>query len=139
VGAIRRGGETLFSMFSSKFRRRRSKGRRKTDEGAYVDVYDWQTWFIAITVLILSGVDAALTALHIIKGTAVELNPIMAAVINHGGVPAFLAAKAAMTIFPLAVIFAHKEWRVGKFAAHLCLWVYALLSLYHLYLLYVLS
>ena len=138
-GIDRRTPQSVLSVFTSGFRRRKSKGRRKTDRGGYVDVYDSRTWFIAITVLILSGVDAVMTAIHMIEGTARELNPVMAAVINYGGLPAFFGAKAAMTVFPMAVIFVHKEWRLGKFAARLCLLAYALLSLYHLYLILVLN
>jgi hypothetical protein len=135
----RRVPQRFFSIFANPFRRRKIKGRRKTDGGSYVDVYDSRTWFIAIAVLILSGMDAVLTALHMMKGTATELNPIMAAIIKHGGLPAFFGAKAAMTVFPMAVILVHKEWTFGKFAARACLWAYALLSLYHLYLIVVLS
>jgi hypothetical protein len=135
----RRVPQRFFSIFVNPFRRRRSKGRRKTDRGSYVDVYDSRTWFIAIAVLILSGIDAVMTALHMTGGTAAELNPIMAAIIQHGGLPAFFGAKAVMTVFPMAVIVVHKEWPLGKFAARTCLWAYALLSLYHLYLIILLS
>jgi hypothetical protein len=135
----RRAPQSFFSIFTNQFRRRKSKGRRRIDRGSYVDVYDSRTWFIAIAVLILSGIDAIMTAFHMMEGTAAEMNPIMAAIIKHGGMPAFFGAKAAMTVFPMAVIFVHKEWPLGKFAARACLWAYALLSLYHLYLLVILS
>lgn len=138
-GTDRRTPQSFFSVLTGRFQRRKSSGRRKTDRGGYVDIYDSRTWFIAITVLILSGVDAGMTSIHMIEGTATELNPIMAAIINYGGLPAFFGAKAAMTIFPMAVIFVHKEWPLAKFAARLCLWAYALLSLYHLYLILVLE
>jgi hypothetical protein len=134
-GAARRVPSGISSIFASPFRRRKSKGRRKTDRGAYVDVYDSRSWFIAIAVLLLSTLDAVLTGLHMIRGSAREVNPIMDAVISHGGLPAFFGVKAAMTVFPMAIIFIHKEWTLGKFAARACLWAYALLSLYHLYLL----
>jgi hypothetical protein len=80
--------------------------------------------------------DAVLTAMHMLQGSAKELNPIMNAVLASGGLPAFFAAKAAMTIFPMAVITIHKEWAIGRYAARLCLVTYILLSLYHLYLIY---
>ncbi len=63
----------------------------------------------------------------------------MAGIIKYGGLPAFFGAKAAMTVFPMAVIVVHKEWPLGKFAARTCLWAYALLSLYHLYLIVILG
>ena len=67
-------------------------------------------------------------------GTARELNPFMNVFIQHGGLPAFYGVKAAMTVIPLAVIFVHKEWTLGRYAARLCLWAYALLCCYHFYL-----
>jgi hypothetical protein len=134
----RRAPKLFFSVFINSFRRRKSGGRRKTDIGGYVDVYGLRTWLVLIAVLVLSAVDAVMTAIHMIRGTALELNPIMAAIIKHGGLPAFFGAKAAMTIFPMAVIIVHKEWPLGKLAARVCLWAYALLSLYHLCLILVL-
>jgi hypothetical protein len=134
TGVDRRTPPTLTSIFAGSFRRRRSSGRRKTDRGAYVDIYDSRTWCIAIAVLALSAIDALMTGFHMTEGTARELNPIMNTIIRHGGLPAFFAAKGAMTVVPLAVIFVHKEWKLGKFAARLCLWAYALLCFYHLYL-----
>jgi hypothetical protein len=138
-GVTRRAPSAISSIFSSRHRRRKSKGRRKTDRGAYVDIYDSRSWCIAIAVLILSCLDALLTGMHMIRGSAREMNPVMDAVINHGGLPAFFGVKAAMTVFPIAIIFIHKEWALGRFAARLCLWAYVLLTLYHMYLIYLSS
>jgi hypothetical protein len=135
-GADRRGPASISAYISSRERRRKSKGRRRTDRGAYVDVFDSRSWSIAIAVLILSFTDAVLTGLHVIKGTARELNPVMKAVIMHAGLPAFFGMKAAMTALPVAVILIHKEWTLGRFAALLCLLAYILITFYHLYLLF---
>jgi hypothetical protein len=70
------------------------------------------------------------------RGSARELNPLMNAVIIRGGLPVFFFVKAAMTIFPVAIIMIHKEWPVGKFAARLCLAAYTALALYHVYLIF---
>ncbi len=84
----------------------------------------------------MSGLDAFLTGLHLTRGSARELNPVMGSVISHGGLTSFFAVKAAMTIFPIAIILIHKEWALGRFAARLCLWAYVFLCLYHAYLIY---
>ena len=134
-GINRRTPSTFWSaLFSSGPRRRKCRGRRKTDQGAYVDNYDSQTLTIATAVLILSFVDALLTRIHLERGTAHELNPLMNEIIDHGGLTAFFAIKAAMTIFPMLVIVIHKEWAWGRYAVRLCLITYVLLSVYHLYL-----
>jgi hypothetical protein len=135
-GTDRRYPKSLFAFLTSRQRRRKRRGRRATDRGAYVDIYDARTWSIVIAILILSLLDALLTSLHMIGGSARELNPILNAVLVYGGLPAFFAVKAALTILPVAVIMIHKEWTLGKYAAHLCLWAYILLSFYHLYLVF---
>jgi hypothetical protein len=135
-GIDRRGPASISAYIVSRQRRRKSRGRRKTDRGGYVDVYDSRSWRIAVSVLILSSLDALFTALHMMRGTARELNPIMNAVIKHAGLPAFFGAKTAMTVLPVAVILIHKEWALGRYAAILCLLAYVLLFFYHLYLLF---
>jgi hypothetical protein len=136
TGIDRRAPRAFSSVFKSRFRRRKDKGRRKTDQGAYVDLYDSRSWSVAITVLILSCMDAVMTALHMIRGSARELNPVMNAVISYAGLPAFIVVKVTMTSFPMAILLIHKEWTMGKYAARLCLWSYILISLYHLYLVF---
>jgi hypothetical protein len=131
----RRGETSLRTLLSSRQRRRKSRGRRKTDRGAYVDIYDPRTWCIVVAILILSFMDALLTGLHVIRGSARELNPIMNAILDCGGLPAFYSAKAAMTILPMSVILIHKEWTLARYAARLVLWAYILLTIYHIYLL----
>jgi hypothetical protein len=135
-GVERRGRAAFAALFASRPRRRKSRGRRTTDSGAYVDVYDSRSWSIAIAVLVLSFLDALLTGLHVIKGSAREINPFLRAILIHGGLPAFFGAKAAMTILPMAVVLIHKEWTLGRYAARLCLWSYILISLYHAYLIF---
>ena len=134
--ADRRHAASFWALFAGKPRRRKSRGRRKTDKGAYVDIYDSRSWGIAVAVLALSLLDAVLTRIHLVRGTAHELNPILRVIIEHGGLPAFFAAKAAMTVFPMAIIIIHKEWVLGRYAARLCLLAYVLISFYHVYLLF---
>jgi len=119
----------------SPFRRRHSPGRRRTDKGGYVDIYDKRTWGIAISVVILSLLDAILTAIQLRSGRVTEANPLLAHMLLIGGLPAFFAFKAAMTALPLALIVMHKEWAVGRLAARFCLWIYIGITLYHTYLL----
>jgi hypothetical protein len=125
---------SIRDFFSKKPRRRKSRGRRKTDKGAYVDVYDSGSIGIAIAVLVLSLFDAFFTRMHLIRGSAQECNPLLNAIINHGGLTAFFVVKIAMTAFPMAIILVHKEWDWGRYAARLCLFAYILITCYHLYL-----
>lgn len=133
-GMDRRRAATFPPRFSG-FRRRRSKGRRRTDRGGYVDYYDSWSWGVALSVLILSLTDAVLTGVQLRGGSIREANPVMRAVIQLGGIYSFMSLKAAMTALPLAIIILHKEWRLARYAAQLCLWSYILVLMYHLYLL----
>jgi hypothetical protein len=135
-GTDRRDEASFWALLFSRQKRRKSRGRRRTDRGAYVDLYDSRTWCIVAAILILSFMDALLTGLHVIRGSARELNPIMKAVLRYGGLPAFFSAKAALTIIPVSIIMIHKEWTLAKYAARLVLWAYLLLTLYHLFLLF---
>jgi len=131
----RREPASFRDIFATGPRRRCSRGRRKTDPGAYVDHYDARSWGMAASVLALSLLDTVLTQFHLERGTAEEANPVMRAVLDAGGYPAFYLAKIVMTIIPIAVILVHKEWAFGKYAARFCLWAYILLACWHAFLL----
>ena len=131
----RREPTSLRDIFALRPRRRRSRGRRGDDPGAYVDRYDARSWGIAIAVLVFSLVDTILTQFHLEMGTAEEANPVMRAILESGGYPAFYVAKIVMTVLPIIVILLHKEWTFGRYAARFCLWAYMLLTCWHAFLL----
>jgi hypothetical protein len=126
--------KAAFPPIFSAYRRRRSSGRRQTDTARYVDIYDAGSWRVAVSILLLSTLDAILTGMQIRTGLFREANPLMNALLVHGGVYSFVSIKLAMTAMPLAIIVLHKEWAAARFAARLCLWAYILLTFYHLYL-----
>jgi hypothetical protein len=134
-GIDRRRAAPFRKVLFHKPRRRKSRGRRESDPGAYVDIYGFRAWSLAIAVLVLSFLDAVLTRLHLVSGYAEEMNPFMRMLIDEAGMPVFFVVKGAMTMFPIAIIIIHKEWVFGRFAARLCLWAYIILSLYHIIIL----
>ena len=134
-GADRRDKRSFPPAFSA-HRRRRNSGRRQTDAPQYVDVYDLRLWGVAMAVLLLSLLDALLTGMQIRSGFFHEANPLMNAVLVHGGVYTFISIKVALTAMPLAIIVLHKEWAVARHAARACLWAYILLAFYHMYLIF---
>ncbi|MBN2320664.1 MAG: hypothetical protein JXR49_16410 [Acidobacteria bacterium] len=137
-GRDRRDRISIFPLSHFWPLRRKKGGRREADTG-YVDVYDLRTWLVAVSVILLSLMDALLTQQHLIHGSARELNPIMDAVIRMGGMPAFYGTKGILTVIAVSIIMLHKEWALGRVAARICLWAYILLSMYHLYLVLVLE
>lgn len=136
AGPDRRRHKMLPALFS-RHRRRRSVGRRKGDTIGYVDYYDWQTWRIALSILILSLLDAGMTGVEIFSGKVREANPLMNLAIEQGGMYTFYSVKAAMTALPLAILVLHKEWRLARITARFCLWSYVLVAFYHVYLVFI--
>jgi hypothetical protein len=127
--------QTRRAPLFTRIRRRRSAGRRRTDKNGYIDIYDFRTRALAASIIVLSLLDAVLTAAQLQTGRITEANPVMAQIILVGGLPTFFAFKVAMTALPLALIILHKEWALGRIAARFCLWVYICLMVYHAYLL----
>jgi hypothetical protein len=83
-------------LYGSVRPRRRYVGRR-TDDGRF-QVTDWHgahLWAVSVGILILSVVDAFLTV-TLMSGGAIEVNPIMAAVMGHD-IGTFAILKIAMT------------------------------------------
>ncbi|MEJ2111250.1 MAG: DUF5658 family protein [Acidobacteriota bacterium] len=137
-GQDRRARSSIFPLSYIGPPRRKRGGRRVGDTG-YVDIYDFRTLGLAAAVVLLSFMDAVLTHQHLINGSAREANPIMQAVIRFGGIPAFYGAKGFLTLAAVVIILLHKEWALGRYAARFCLWAYIALSLYHLYLVSIVS
>ena len=115
-------------------RRRRIPKRRESDHIGYVDHYDLRTWLVTVAILILSLLDGILTGLQLHQGLTSEANPLMRAILDHGGIYPFLGIKAALTALPLSVIILHKNWALGRSAARLCLWSYIFVAIYHIFL-----
>ena len=123
----------VFPPLFSTYRRRRSSGRRRTDAPGYVDVYDLGTWGVAISIVLLSMIDAFMTTFQVKRGLAREANPLMNMVLVRCGYYSFVSLKLGLTAMPLAILVLHREWMVARYAARACLWAYILLTCYHLY------
>lgn len=84
-------------------RSRRREHRRELDERSLFS--DWHhPWhfFLATGIMLLSSLDAFLT-LQLLSRGAIEVNPVMAAVLQYGTFP-FAASKMALTGVSLLVI-----------------------------------
>jgi hypothetical protein len=86
-----------WSFFYGAIRPRRRQTGRRTDDGRFQPT-DWHgahLWAVSVSILILSVVDAFLTV-TLLSGGAVEVNPVMAAVMGHD-IGVFAILKIAMT------------------------------------------
>jgi Domain of unknown function (DUF5658) len=86
-----------WSFFYGSIRPRRRYQGRRTDDGRFQPT-DWHgahLWAVSVSILILSVVDAFLTV-TLMSGGAVEVNPVMAAVMGHD-IGVFAILKIAMT------------------------------------------
>ena len=107
---------------------RRREPRRHNDTRAYyVDWYDGRLFFVAIGIFLLCCLDALFTLLLLGRG-AEEINPFMAALLEHG-VRAFVFTKLAITGFGLVFLVVHAAfWIAGTVrVSHV---LYALLGSY---------
>jgi hypothetical protein len=86
-----------WSLLYGSFRPRRRRPSRRTQDARYqaIDWHGAHLWATSIGILIFSVADAFLTMNLISKG-AIEVNPLMAAVIGRN-VTAFAAIKIAIT------------------------------------------
>lgn len=122
------------------FLKSRRRGHRRLDDGE--DLYaDWHhpwIFFLAVSVMILSSLDAFFT-LQLLDRGATELNPIMAALIGEGTAQ-FAASKMLLTGFSILVIVflsraqVFNRFRTGAvltfaFATYSCLVCYEILLL----------
>lgn len=84
--------------------RRRDKRRFEEAEPVFTDWHHPWLFFLAIGIMLMSGLDAFFT-LQLIDRGAVEINPVMDAVIGHGTL-VFAVSKMLMTgIGILALVF----------------------------------
>lgn len=101
----------LKSFWNSLHMRRRKGMRRDKDEmiSHYVDVHDQTTIWTTIAIIVLSCTDSFLTLTLLQQGLAYEANPVMRALIETD-TTLFVAGKAAVTIFCLLFLVAHKNF-----------------------------
>lgn len=83
------------------------------------------------TILLLSLTDLILTILWIEIGIAIEGNPLMAVLIDHGGYPLFAAVKLALVGAGVWVMdrFWHKD--LAEWGAWISMIIYAGICGYH--------
>ena len=115
------------------FRGRRSRGRRKTDDTRFFDKYSDRLFFALIIILVLCAFDGVATIYHLIHGTAVELNPVMDYAIQLGS-RKFIVFKLALTFACLLMLVFYRHARGVKKAILFIVFLYILLTLYHLFI-----
>jgi hypothetical protein len=135
-GTDRRGRPTrLLSRYSFVGRRR---GGRRTEENrnVYVDRFAGTEWALAIGIFALSMLDLVFTLVHLDAGGK-EANPVMDWFLTWGGTDAFSIAKVLFTVIGLLVLLVHVRFDRVRSLMRFALGLYALLFLFHLYVMYV--
>ncbi len=127
------------TLLHSLYRGRRLAFRRMDEAGTdrYLDIVEPVTAAVTIAILLLSSADALFTLLLLQRG-AIELNPVMDALIAIDAT-LFVAVKLAITAICVLFIVAHRRFRFfrlrGGDVLHVVLALYAALACYHLTLL----
>ena len=107
------------------FLRSRRRDTRRTSEGEaiFTDYHHPWLFFMATGIMVLSGVDAFFT-LQLLDLGAVEINPIMAAVIGQGTVT-FAVTKMLLTSFGiLALVFLARRMFLQRIRTGLILTIF---------------
>ncbi|MFQ6091480.1 MAG: DUF5658 family protein [bacterium] len=115
------------------FRGRRRGGRRKADDDRFVDKYSGRLFFALIIILVLCAFDGVATVYHLIHGTAVEFNPLMDYAIQLGS-RKFIVFKMALTFVCLLMLIFYRHARGVKKAVLFIIFIYILLTVYHLFI-----
>lgn len=91
------------TVFFGFLRSRRRDSRRGTEpESVFTDWHHPWLFFLAVGIMLMSCLDAFLT-LQLLERGAIEVNPVMAAVMGHSTL-AFAASKVVMTGFGILVL-----------------------------------
>jgi hypothetical protein len=107
----RRSNQRKAALYSF-YRNRRKEVRRDDDSliGVYVDSHEPRLFYLAITLMTLSVLDAFFTTLLIYNGSE-ELNPLLAYLMELN-LYAFLGAKFFITGFSIVFFIWHKHHRL---------------------------
>ncbi len=101
------------TVFYGFLRSRRRQPRRECEsEPLFTDYHHPWLFFLATSIMVLSFADAVFT-LALIERGAVEINPVMAAVINKG-TQAFAMLKMLMTSIGILSLVFMARWRFIK-------------------------
>jgi hypothetical protein len=106
------GWRTVFYGFL--FSRRRETRRTSEGEAIFTDYHHPWLFFLATSIMVLSALDAVFT-LRLLDLGAIELNPVMDAVINKG-VVTFALTKMSLTSFGiLSLVYMAKSTFMERF------------------------
>ena len=106
----------------------------------YVDqYYDPMLFFVVLSIIIMNVLDAFFTIMLLENGNIIELNPLMAALIEKGSLY-FFNVKYLLTALSLILLVVHKNFSIfGVFkTTHVLFFIFGgffLLNTYQIYLL----
>ena len=123
VDADRRSFSWRTVVFGFLLSRRRESRRTSEGEALFADYHHPWLFFLATGIMVLSVMDAIFT-LRLLDLGAIELNPLMAAVIGQGTVT-FALTKMLLTSFGiLALVFLAKSRFIERFRTSAILTVF---------------
>jgi len=121
---------------------RRIMARRKGEKtNCYVDQYhDPMLFFVVLSIIIMSVLDAYFTILLLENGNVVEANPLMAALIEKGSLY-FFTVKYILTALSLILLVVHKNFSLfGSFrTTHVIFLIFGCFVVLNTYQIYLLS
>ena len=87
---------------------------------------------LLLLVLLLNILDAAFTSVVVGNALAVEVNPLMGALLDYGIAP-FVFVKLLVIVLSLSVLWKYRKKRIARIGAALCVFTYAILICFVIY------
>ena len=88
--------------------------------------------FALFLVLLLNVFDAVLTSFVVSNAIAIEMNPLMGAVLELGIAP-FIFIKLGIIVLSLMVLWRYRHIKLARVGTSICLFVYLMLACYFSY------
>ena len=85
--------------------------------------------FALFLVLILNIFEAVLTSFVVSNALAIEMNPLMGAVLELGIAP-FIFIKLGIIVLSLSVLWKYRHIKLAQVGTNICLFVYLMLACY---------
>jgi hypothetical protein len=114
---------------------RREKNLSGPQQDYFTDRMTGSAWMFFWITFVLSTIDGAFSVYYILHKGFVEVNPVLAPLIQRGGLP-FLLGKYVFTLWGLTFLIVHQHFRVFRAIVSVVLVMYGALCAYHIFLFY---
>jgi hypothetical protein len=126
----RRSHPTSFLSILKHGGRRKGFRRKGEARNQYVDLPSFRSIVLVFSIFVLSTLDATLTIIHLENG-ALELNPLMGAIIERGLQSVFIIKSLGIGVVACFLAI-HQNFKISFYGLSISAMIYTALLVYHL-------